>query len=81
MAQHHKIIFLLRPPPNSHILNPSLVVTFGYSIPILFLLLDDTHNEYVREIGMFVREMSGNCQGNPSSRFGRQPEEQVLVIR
>ena len=33
--------------------------------------------QYVMEKGIFVREISGNCQGSQSSRFGRNPVQSL----
>ena len=65
------------PAPNNHFLNLFLVVTLRYSVPIVLILLDDILNEMVGEKGIFVRQMSGNCRENRSSRFCRYPETQM----
>ena len=53
-------------PLNNHLLNLSLVVTSRYSVPITFPPSDDTCKEIRHQKGIFVREMSGNFQENPS---------------
>ena len=60
----------VQPPHNNNLLSLSLMVTLSYSVPIIFLLLDDTLNKICQGKGTFVREVSGDFNENPSSRYG-----------
>ena len=49
------------------------MVTLEYSVPVLFLLLDDGYNE----VCLGERNI---CQGNPSSRFGSSPVQTMQSL-
>ena len=59
-------------PHVNGLLNPSLVVAVKCSFPITFLLSDENCNEILQ--GQRDTAFSRNCQGSPSSRFGRHTD-------
>ena len=59
--------------PLNQALDPSLVMILRYSVPVVLLLLNDIYDEIFKGEGIFVKEMSGSCQGNASFRFCQTP--------